>query len=227
MPTSKRNKDFSTAPSRFREKIVTNSQPLGMRFSSPIHCWDHDVSNKTVFRKYLGCENLNEYHDDKQGCNVFDSQINKLFAGDEYEQTMFLYYSVASAKGEPDEPRYIYDRLAGDTVRNADEILSLSRYVIAKKSKQDIKYIDNRPVPSIHNRWPDAFGWKHLNISTKRRKQNMANAISRCIKQRQHFRNSCVIPCSNKIKKQKSHDEFIIMLQILRAKIIVELSDDL
>ena len=225
MPTSKRNKDFSTAPSRFREKIVTNSQPLGMRFSSPIHCWDHDVSNKTVFRKYLGCENLNEYHDDKQGCNVFDSQINKLFAGDEYEQTMFLYYSVASAKGEPDEPRYIYDRLAGDTVRNADEILSLSRYVIAKKSKQDIKYIDNRPVPSIHNRWPDAFGWKHLNISTKRRKQNMANAISRCIKQRQHFRNSCVIPCSNKIKKQKSHDEFIIMLQILRAKIIVELSD--
>ena len=226
MPTSKRNKDFSTAPSRFREKIVTNSQPLGMRFSSPIHCWDHDVSNKTVFRKYLGCENLNEYHDDKQGCNVFDSQINKLFSGDEYEQTMFLYYSVTSARGEPDEPRYIYDRLAGDTVRkNADEILSLSRYCIAKKSKQDIKYIDNRPVPSIHNRWPDAFGWKHLNISTKRRKQNMANAISRCIKQRQHFRNSCVIPCSNKIKKQKSHDEFIIMLQILRAKIIVELSD--
>ena len=222
MPTSKRNKDFSTALSRFRERIVTNS----MRFSSPNHCWDHDVSNKTVFLKYLGCENLNEYHDDKQGCNVFDSQINKLFSGDEYEQTMFLYYAVTSARGEPDEPRYIYDRLAGDTVRkNADEILSLSRYCIAKKSKQDIKYIDNSPVPSIYNRWPLGFGWEHLNIYTKRRKQDMANAISRCIKQRQFFRNSCAIPCSNNIKKQKSHDEFIIMLQILRAKIIVELSD--
>lgn len=40
------------------------------------------------------------------------------------------------------------------------------------------------------------------------------------------FRNRCAIPCSKVIKRQEVHDEFIVILQILRARMMVDLSTE-
>lgn len=51
----------------------------------------------------------------------------------------------------------------------------------------------------------------------------LLKSIENCIKRRMEFRNKCVIPCSKVIKRQEVHDEFILILQILRARLIVDL----
>ena len=141
---------------------------------------------------------------------------------EDYMTTIFVYYEITHPQNAPSIPRYATKRLAGtigSRSQRGDEVLLLSRYVVHKKQRALVQ----GPLPVLFESWPDSFVPSIL-ANTRRQKQILLTSIENCIKRRMEFRNKCVIPCSKVIKRQETHDEFIIILQILRARLITDLS---
>ena len=191
-----------------------------MFFTSPRRCWEENRNNTLEFMKKQKCHKI-DYHNEKTGCLPFDDAMVSI-STEEYKTTMMVYYDIYPFRDQPRIPRYATTRLAGSigtNIQRSDEILLLSRYVIAKTQP----ILINGPLPKPFWSWPEAFV-PTLLARTKRQREILLKSIENCIQRRMEFRNKCAIPCSKKIKKQEIHDEFIVMLQILRARLIANLA---
>ena len=159
---------------------------------------------------------------EKDGCLLFDNLMEKLTTP-EYRESMMLYYDINPVAGQPRVPEYCVHRLVGTTVgtkrQQTDEISLLARYGILKREEGLILGSIPRPFAS----WPDSFVPGSL-AKTDRQKGLLLKSIDNCIKRRIEFRKKCVISCSKRIRKQSVHDEFVVVLQILRARLIIQLS---
>ena len=189
-------------------------------FGSPRQCWEANRDNRFEFIKHRKCHKI-DYHNEKTGCLPFDDAMEKI-ATEEYRKSMFVYYEITHPKDAPSVPRYATKRLAGTVgtkEQKGDEVLLLSRYVIAKKQEALVQ----GPLPKPFESWPDSFVPGKL-VRTKRQKEIILKSVENCIKRRMEFRNKCAIPCSKVIKRQEIHDEFIVILQIIRARLIVDIS---
>lgn len=189
-------------------------------FKSPRICWEFNRENRFEFMKSRKCHKI-DYHNEKSGCLPFDDALEAI-ATEDYRTSMFVYYEITHPRDAPVIPRYTTKRLAGTMgtkTQRGDEVLLLSRYVIAKKQEALVQ----SPLPVPFESWPDSFV-PSLLAKTKRQKEILLKSVENCIKRRTEFRNKCAIPCSKVIKRQEVHDEFIVILQILRARLIVDLS---
>lgn len=189
-------------------------------FKSPRICWEDNRDNRYEFMKVRKCHKI-DYHNEKGGCLPFDDALETI-ATEGYRTTLFMYYEIYHPSDAPSVPRYSTKRLAGTIgtkSQRGDEVLLLSRYAIIKKQE----VLVSGELPVVFDSWPDSFLPKIL-AKTRRQKEMILRSIESCIRRRLEFRNKCVIPCSTVIKRQEVHDEFIVILQILRAKFIVDLS---
>ena len=189
-------------------------------FSSPRRCWEFNKNNRFEFMKKQKCHKI-DYHNEKNGCLPFDDAMENI-STEEFRTTMFVYYEITHPTTAPSIPRYATNRLAGTIgtkAQRGEEIILLSRYIIAKKQEALI----NGPIPTPFHSWPKGFDPLLLG-RTKRQREILARSVENCIKRRMEFRNKCAIPCSKKIKRQETHDEFILILQIIRAQLLVDIS---
>ena len=189
-------------------------------FKSPRTCWEFNHENRFEFMKTRKCHKI-DYHNEKSGCLPFDDALETI-ATEEYRTSMFVYYEINPVENQPLAPMYTTKRLAGKMgtkTQRGDEVLLLSRYAIVKKQEALVQW----PLPIPFDSWPDSFV-PTLLAKTKRQREILLKSIENCITRRIEFRNKCAIPCSKVIKRQEIHDEFIVILQILRARLIVDLS---
>ena len=190
-------------------------------FNSPHACWKTNNTNKKEFIIKRKCHKI-KYHEEKDGCLLFDNLMEKLTTP-EYRESMMLYYVINPVEGQPRVPGYCLSRLAGTTVgtkrQQTDEISLLAKYAVAKLEEGLIL----GPLPRPFASWPRIFVPDDL-AKTYRQKELLLKSIDNCIRRRIEFRNKCVIPCSKRIRKQGAHDEFVVVLQILRARLIIQLA---
>ena len=142
-------------------------------FKSPRTCWEFNRDNLFEFMKIRKCHKI-DYHNEKSGCLPFDDALETI-ATEEYRKTMFVYYEINPLVNQPLAPRYVNNRLAGTIgtkSQRGDEVLLISRYVIAKK--QDI--LVEGPLPIPFNSWPDSFV-PSLLAKTKRQKEILLNQL--------------------------------------------------
>lgn len=155
------------------------------------------------------------------GCAPFDDAL-KAIATEEYRTIIFVYYEICVSNDHRCVPYYTNRRLAG-TVGTEQvrwkELLILSRYGIVKKQRALVR----GPLPRPFESWPGCFVPKTI-AKTNRQKETILKSIESCIKRRMEYKDKCAIPCSKIGKLHDIHDEFIAILQILRAKMIVDMT---
>ena len=172
-------------------------------------CWEQSKHHKKHFLDHLDCTERQNYHANEHGCKAFDTLIGKL-AGEQYKIHFFNYYRIVGKK--PCVQTYTNGLIKNKTLlRKLATDLS-----IVKKTKSELE-----DVPEIYTDWP-----AHFVIEASRAvifpedREEIQKAIESCITRRTIFRNACVKDCNQKIDT-KSHDNFLLILQVLRARNIV------
>lgn len=206
---------------REKNKIITSD----MFFPKIRDCWEETEHNRKMFMKKLRCEEMSRHHTDPQGCLRIDHAIEKftdsLGISSDDSSKFFCFYKVTTSINLP---RYSPNRLATEK-----EMFDINKFYFINKMKEMELLELGKPKPKYYDDLPDSVGIKQLfsrkkldNI-TSREMSIMKDALGRCIEKRIHYRRNCVIQCSRKVKGQKNHDEFIFILQILRANIYSQL----
>lgn len=181
------------------------------------------VTVDTFFKSPRTCWELSgeETQTESTGCEPFDDAL-KIIATKQYQATIFVYYQIYACIDQRCVPYYTNTRLAGTKGSEEDrsrEVLYLSRYAVAK----DQRFTPGEPLPTPFESWPDCFVPKIL-AKTNSQKEILLKSIESCIKRRMEFRKKYKIPCSKAGKLQDINDEFMGILQILRAKLIVDMT---
>lgn len=179
-------------------------------FRSPRECWESSAENRRRFIVKAKCNDLAKYH--VKGCENFDNWVRRLAIDPDMAQRFFIYYEIVC----PME----FARFAPYRMALAHEVDALARCDFRKIDTWDIVDRKLGPVPAIHNKWPKLVDvQKHF--TTRRQAVIMQKSVEKCILRRQEFRKRCVIACSKKIKGVAKHDQFLLILQIIRAKLIM------
>jgi hypothetical protein len=155
----------------------------------------------------MRCNELRNYHGGNGACKVFDDAVENM-AGAANRLTFFSYYRVPGRKPDPD--LYLYGLVEARRLKRFAVLQILLRF------PHDIPII-----PREYASWSTTFSIEYtFDISNPQRRGLMLDAIESCIDHRILFRNVCIRTCKKPIDTS-SHDEFLLMLQILRARIIV------
>ena len=133
---------------------------------------------------------------------------------------LFNFYTIMYPKGHTSFPNFVTRRLAGtsgSTLNKQKELEILSRYGIVKKMPFDLNF-----VPGQYNLWPDCVGQTILinNLPVGKNDDDLILSIENCITRRNSNRNDNGNPTYVVSKGKSVHDEFVLILQILRAKLI-------
>jgi hypothetical protein len=170
-------------------------------------CWEQSKIHKKYFLDYLDCVELQHYHQQQHGCKPFDYLIARWADGDKLK--FFSFYKIVGKK--PDVSAYIEGLVAKKSL-----LRRLSNISLVKKLPNEID-----PLPQRYEDWPAHFELQAVYpIFSKEDRDIILHSIESCIKRRQMFRNLCVKACCKKIDT-KNHDTFLLILQILRARILV------
>jgi hypothetical protein len=155
----------------------------------------------------MPCNQLRNYHGVNDACRLFDDAVANM-AGAANRRTFFSYYRVPGRK--PDPELYLYGPVEARRLQRFAVLQILLRF------PHDIPII-----PPEYASWSTTFSTEYIfDISNPQRRGLMLDAIESCIDRRILFRNVCIRTCNKRIDTS-SHDEFLLMLQILRARIIV------
>ena len=176
-------------------------------------CWEQGPYHREHFLKRLQCDALQGYHDQDAACGRFDSWVGRV-AGAEYKLIYFGFYKVVGNK--PPVKSYTYG-----VVENVRDLQKLANLAIIKKSILDL---DMSGVPTAYNQWPTDFTFEQDILTSKRNRLALKEAIEHCIHRRVLFRNKCVIECSKRFDVH-GHDVFLLILQTLRAKLLLNFND--
>jgi len=179
-------------------------------FKSPRACWESTPANVRKFITDRKCQKLAKYHEAAKGCSTFDRWVSGIAGHKRYHATFFTYYAIV---GPIDQPRF-----APYGMVDRRELSMLKRYEITKRYAVDLVE-ENIEVPELFEDWPSILRPEEY-LSTLKERRMLLKSIESCIARRQEFRKMCVVACSNRIKGTGSHDQFLIILQILRAKVI-------
>lgn len=171
-------------------------------------CWEQSTTHKKYFLDYLDCVSLQQYHQQQQGCKKFDDLIARWADGDKLK--FFSFYNIIGRK--PNVSSYI-DGL----VRKKSLLRQLAINLhLVKKTPNEID-----PLPKRYEDWPVHFELQAVYpIFAREDRDIILQSIESCIKRRQMFRNLCIKACCKKIDT-KNHDTFLLILQILRARIVL------
>lgn len=180
-----------------------------MKYKKPDECWYATPENKHVFIKERKCNRI-DYHGARGECAPFDKLIASFCQDAAYTTTFFSYYKTT--KTVPFAP-----------FRNAfgAEIERISCYNINLLEPWEIikKY---GAMPEICKKWPGVIRVSGF-APTRRAQTNLLKSVAKCIEKRRQYRTRCIISCSKDIKGLGSHDRFLELMQILRAKLIMSL----
>lgn len=169
-------------------------------------CWEQSDEHRRYFLRYLDCAERSRYHEQQAACLPFDNIVAG-FAGEQYRRTFFAHYRV---RGRKPDPHVYLEGLVDDPL--------LPRLALLTIERKPRSLLDSIP--------PNYEGWlEHFTIQAAvaivfpEEKRLIQNAIERCIERRIFFRNACVRSCNKRIATD-SHDTFLLILQILRARLI-------
>ena len=118
-------------------------------------------------------------------------------------------------------PRYINKRLAGSYGtyhQKTMELESLSKHAIVKKERYELK-----TVSDSFSTFPYIIVGETLidSIQDGKSKSDIISSIERCIERRNKLRIMNNIPTHRLVRGRVVYDEFTMILQILRAKLIM------
>jgi hypothetical protein len=149
------------------------------------------------------------YHEIRGGCVEFDRIVESI-AGHHDRIRFFSFYVIVGRRPRPD----VY--LEGLASPNA--FPQLINLMIRKKTIDEIG-----TSPGEHHRyhaWPVDFVIDYMiDTSSARDRALFLSAVEQCIRRRILFRIACVRSCNRRIDTE-GHDAFLLMLQILRAKVL-------
>ena len=167
-------------------------------------CWNH---NKQHFFRHMNCVEMQKYHNQNNGCKPFDKLIAR-WAGEKYKATLFGFYTIKGIK----PPVHTYTT---DLVKDKKLLRKLSELVLIKKYPDEFENL-----PEEYKDWPIQFDLQAIYaIMFDEDAKEMLESIECCIKRRILFRNVCIRACCKRIDSN-SHDTFLLVLQILRARIL-------
>lgn len=181
---------------------------------TPSSCWDQSREHRRYFKDVLKCDK--SYHLDRYACLSFDRWVGRI-AGDEYKTSFFSYYTTYPA-------RITELRHCTTGVIEERRILSkIRQYNIVRKEVHDV----NAPNDPVLRRkftqrfytWPSSFTFD--STTTRAQLKNLKKSIEACINRRTWFRKACILNCSKTIDT-KSHDHILVILQILRARLVID-----
>jgi hypothetical protein len=201
-------------PSKSPKLVRSVLKNKNITFGKPKECWNHSTTHIEFFKE-LGC--FNDYHKLIEGCKLFDEWIEK-FATKDYRKTFFNFYDIISKDGRlPGPEYYTKDIIIDETTQR-----TLSRCFIVKKDIEEVELPkranDRRKFTSLFGKWPETFNVDFVKHGNKRNLQKVKSIIQTCTEYRIWFRNICVRKCSSNISTH-SHDKFLLILQILLAKL--------
>lgn len=150
---------------------------------------------------------------------LFDELLSSI-SGITDVSNVFSSFSIIYPLGS-NIPRYINKRLAGSygTSRQKSlELESLSKHGIVKKERYELK-----TIPEGFLNFPYIVGGESLieYIPNEKNKSDIISSIERCIERRNVLRIMNNIPIHRLVRGRIVYDEFTMILQILRAKLIM------
>lgn len=172
-------------------------------------CWEQSKAHRDYFKQYLDCDQRAQYHADNRACKPFDRLIVRWATTPALARTFFTHYNIVGRV-----PRS-YTYLDG-LVKNRE---LLTRYAQCSLRKKLSREYGANALPVQHANWPLNFNLFDLFFSDEER-QEALEAVEKCITRRIMFRNACVKACCSK-SNTESHDTFLLILQILRAQLII------
>jgi hypothetical protein len=204
MPTQLRKRKYPEP-----EKVITKR--ARQSFDSLDTCWELTPQHRKHFLRDIKCPELRKYHESESACKLFDDWVEGV-AGSEYRLTFFNYYTV-SLRNLP------VRRYTQGLVTDHDILHRLAHTSITKKTTAELDVI-----PSVYNSWPPDFTFQGNILQSRRDRLELRNSIEMCIGRRILFRNKCVLPCSKRFNTQ-GHDLFLLILQTMRAKLLLQFND--
>ena len=148
---------------------------------------------------------------------LFNTTLS-IISGDVDVSNFFQYFSIVYPIGSYNIPRFINKRLAGSygtAKQKLNELQNLSKHGINKKESYEIT-----DLPSSFASWPNTLNGEVL-ISNGINIDDMITSLESCIDIRNKVRILNGIPIYIVSRGRIVYDEFIMILQILRAKLIM------
>lgn len=177
-------------------------------FPSLDQCWSQTEEHRKFFLSRMKCNERRNYHEGVRSCKEFDDMIESL-AGMEYKHTYFRYFKVVGRKPRPDE--YL------DALSDRQILPKLAELAIVKKTRAELH---GAGIPGNYSIWPSHFTVDAaIAVLDPEDIDSLLVWIEHCIKRRLLFRNICVRACNKRIDTD-THDHFLLILQILRARLI-------
>jgi hypothetical protein len=202
MPVSLRTRSVNRPPAVVRKASTKRYD----KFPDITECWEQSKAHQKYFMQYLDCHHKKDYH--ATACKMFDDLVSRWATGP-YQRTFFLHYFVNGRL--PRSTKY----LDGLLTTSAD----ITKYAACSLQRRTASsYKKNETVPTILDDWPLNFNLYDLMFTSEDRNEAL-ESLEMCIKRRIFFRNACVKACCTK-SDTKTHDQFLLILQILRAQLI-------
>lgn len=171
-------------------------------------CWAQTEEHRKFFLSRMKCNERRDYHEGVRSCKEFDDIVESL-AGKNYRHTYFRFFKVVGRKPKME-----------DYLKNLcdDHILPrMAELAIVKKTRGELR---GSGVPRDYDIWPDHFTvHTALAVTDPEDLNALLVWIENCIKRRLLYRNICVRSCNKRIDTE-THDHFLLILQILRARLI-------
>ena len=176
-------------------------------FPGLYECWNQSKIHKKHFLDHLDCVEIQRYHTHNNGCQLFDKLIAR-WAGETYNATFFGFYTIKGIK----PPVHTYTT---DLVKDKKLLRKLAELVLIKKYPDEFGHL-----PEEYDDWPIQFDLQSVYaIMFEEDAKEMLASIGSCIQRRLLFRNACIRACCKRIDTT-THDNFLLILQILRARIL-------
>ena len=176
-----------------------------MRYDGLETCWEQSKTYKKHFLDYLKYNNLQQRYN---GCKTFDDLLARW--ADDDKLRFFSFYKILGTK--PALSAYTDGVVSNKTLLRR---LATNMWLV-KKFPDEID-----PLPERYEDWPSHFDIQAIHpIFSEEDRDIILHSIESCIERRQMFRDFCVKACYKQID-MKSHDAFLLVLQMMRARIIV------
>lgn len=188
-----------------------------IKFKTPRECHSYSTEHTLFFRE-IGCEK--DYHKLPHGCLKFDDWVGKIATPD-YKTEFFSYYEVISKDVRLPAPEYYTRKIVTD-----NEVQTrLARCFIVQKDWSEVPQprdqVERKAFEMLFKRvWPTTFDYSAIQRGSVRTMKLLRKSIETCISYRVWYRKECVLQCSSTLDT-KSHDHFLLILQILLAYIKV------
>lgn len=168
---------------------------------------EHFDNPRLLWDIKMGCPN----------CVVFDEILEAVTTEDCDAKSIFMYYDILFPSDMIRFPKYIYTRLAGSygtMSQKKNELELLSKFGIVRKQKYFVT-----DAPELFSSLPVVFNRDTLS-NHQSDVDSLLKSIEACISRRNSERLVQNLPKYTLSRGKIVHDEMIVILQILRAKIL-------